>query len=313
MSLVNNYQPIPVILERLATAYPMQRRYAYDLMPLYQAETARDAYLAAKFGADHLKVEDFRRAASAEPKRITNNIEGYANIVVERYTVESAVDRGLYETAVPVVEKALLARERRLRFAYEKMFNSIEVGQVQAVADATKYPSANTSTPTGTDLWDNEASDPIEQIQAARLVIKSKTGWYPNKIVISDPVWQTLRRKESLLKNLPYTSLKAGLTPEDFGKICQIDKVVIADNMYNTGQQLDFTWSKNVILAYVPDVIYTLDEPVFGVTVRAPLGYADMREYYDERTTSDVVAVDERIGWSVVNYEAGYLFKNVIS
>ena len=50
----------------------------------------------------------------------------------------------------------------------------------------------------------------------------------------------------------------------------------------------------------------------FGIPVRAPLGYSEMRDYFDERTTSDVTAIDERLGWAVANYEAGFLFKNVL-
>ncbi|SFB88470.1 hypothetical protein SAMN02745150_01186 [Brevinema andersonii] len=313
MSIINNYQPIPAVLERIANGYASQRKFAYNLLPLYQAEVARDSYKVAKFGKDFLKTEDFRRASGAEPKRVKDNIEGWADIATYRYTVESAVDRGDMVTAEDVVKAGLLASERRLTRAYERLFNSIEVEQVKAVSDAAQYPSGNTSTPTGNNAWSHESSDPVAQIQKARQAVKSKTGFYPNKMVISDPVWQVLRRKDNLLAHMPMTSLKTGLTPEDFGKICQIDSVIIADNMVNTGQQLDFTWSKNVILAYVPDTIYTLDEPVFGITIRAPLGYNAMRSYYDDRTTSDVVAIDERIGWSVVNYEAGYLFKNVIS
>ncbi len=55
-----------------------------------------------------------------------------------------------------------------------------------------------------------------------------------------------------------------------------------------------------------------MEDMCFGLTVRAPLGYDNMRDYFDDKTTSDVTAIDERLGWAVVNYQAGFLFRNVL-
>lgn len=301
----------PIILERIAQRYPTQKRFGYELMPLYSAEVARDAYKIAKLDADHLKTEDFKRAYSAEPKRTNNNVKEWVTIPTNRYTVESSVDRAELVGAIDIVQSSLLMREARMKNAYEKLMLSIERQQIGDILDSKKYGS-HVLTPSGSDLWSAEASDPVEQIQEARMKIKNATGYYPNKIVISDNVWQKLRFKKNLVERLPNTSLKAGLTPEEFGKICNVAKVVIADTMYKNDGQLSFAWGDNVVLAYVPDNIYTLDALTFGITVRCPLGYANMRDYFEERTTSDVTAIDERLGWAVANYEAGFLLKEVL-
>jgi len=301
----------PVILERLAMSYPRQSRFAFELMPLYETEVARESYKIIKIGSDHLKIEDFRRAYGSEAKRTANNIEGFVNVAIDRFTVESAVDRAEVVGAIDVVQASLLKREARLRNAYDKMMNSIENTQITSILDASKYGS-HVQTVSGTDLWSHENSDPISQIQDARMKIKKATGLYPNKIVISDVVWQKLRYKKNLVECLPTTTLRSGITPEDFAKIIAVEKVVIADNMYQENNSLTFSWGANVVLAYIPKRIDTLETATFGITVRAPLGYAELRDYYDDRTTSDVTAVDERLGWTVANYNAGFLFKGVI-
>lgn len=301
----------PVILERLVMSYPRQARFAYELMPLYEAEVARDSYKIARLNGDHLNVEDFRRAYGAEAKRTNNTVKDWVTINIDRYTVESAVDRAEVINAPNVIQSSLLIREARLRNAYDKMMNSLEVSQIASVLDASKYKS-HVLTPTGTDLWSAENSDPVEQIQDARNKIKKATGLYPNKCVISDVVWQKLRFKKNLVDRLPNTTLRSGITPEDFAKIISVEKVVIADNMYQNNGQLAFTWGNNVVLAYVPKNIYSLETLTFGITVRAPLGYAEMRDYFDDKSTSDVTAVDERLGWAVANYEAGFLLKEVL-
>lgn len=306
-----NGSNIPVVLERIAQSYPAQKRFAYELMPYYPAEVARESYKVAKLGKDHLELEDFRRAAAAEPKRTNNKIKDWSIVTVDRFTVESAVDKSELVTAPNPIQASLLTRQARMKNAYEKMMLSIESEQINSILDHTKYGS-HLLTPSGTDLWGAEGSDPIGQIQTARMAIKKKTGFYPNKIVLSDKVWQVLRFKKNLVERLPNTSLKAGITVEDFARLTDIKHVVIADTMYSQNNELTFAWGNNAVLAYVPENILTLEEISFGITIRCPLGYADMRDYYEERTTSDITAVDERLGWAVTNYEAGFLFKDVL-
>ncbi len=301
----------PIVLERFAVNYPKQQRAAFELLPIYEAETARDSYKIAKFEPSHLEYEDFRRAYGEAAVRTQNQIQEWTSVYMSRYTIESSVDRAELVGAVDAVKSSLLLREARLKNAYDKLMNAIEADQFKSISDASKYGS-NVADLEGGDVWDGESSNPIAQIEAARKAVKDSCGVYPNKCVISDPVWQVLRTKENLLEKLPSTSLQSGLTPEDFAKIISVDKVIIADNMYHLEGELRYTWGSHVVLAYVPEKIYSLEDMCFGLTVRAPLGYSNMRDYFDDRTTSDVTAIDERLGWAVVNYQAGFLFRNVL-
>ncbi len=300
----------PIILERFAMNYPRQARFGYELMPLYEADLSKETYKVAQLGADHLTIEDFKRAYGDEATR-TQQIQQWVSVAMNRYTVESSVDRAELVGASDLMHSSLLARETRLRNAYDKLTNSIESEQVKIILDHTKY-GANTFTPKTEDLWSEEDSDVIQQIESARQKIKSSIGFYPNKCVISDTVWQVLRTKENLVDRLPSTTLQSGLTPEDFAKIIAVDKVIVADNMHYVDESLEYMWGDNVVLAYAPEQIFSLEELTFGVTVRCPLGYDHMRDYFDDRTTSDVTAIDERLGWAVANYQAGFLFRNVI-
>ncbi len=288
----------PILLERMVLSYPRQPRFAYELMPLYEAPVARDSYKIAKIGADHLELEDFKRAYGADAKRTLNKIEDWVVINTNRYTVESAVDRAELVGAVEIYQASLLLREARMKNAYDKLMNSIESEQIKSVLDGTKY-DGNIATPSGNDLWDTETADIVGQIEDARTAIKNKIGLYPNKCIISDVVWQKLRFKKSLIDRLPTTTLRSGITPEDFAKIIAVEKVVVADNMYMSNGQLSFAWGKNVVLAYVPKNISTLEDTTFGVTVRAPLGYAELRDYFDDKSTSG-----PPVGASLASYSA---------
>lgn len=313
MPINNPNQPVPAVLQQVASSYPLQRRYASGLLPLHQALTVRDSYKVAKLGGDFLKPEDLRRAYGAESKRWVENLAGYVDITCNRYTIESAVDWAELNGAEDVIKRSLLIREARLKSAYEKLLNSIEYGQVATLTNPASY-NGNTATLTGAAQWDHVDCDVVASIETYKKAIKEKIGVYPNHITISEPVWNKLKVKKNLLDKLPVTTLRAGLTPEDFGKIIGIPNVVIADTMLKLGGALAYPWAKSVVFAYNPvSIIDPEHEPVFGITIIRPLGYADIRSYEDNGRTSDVVAVDRFLGWGIVTPEAGFLLQNVVS
>lgn len=305
------HNPIPAILQRVALSAPRQKRCAGSLLPLYEADVARENYHVAIFDKSNLTIEDFAREYGSEAKRSSSKAENYAQINMTRYTVESSVDRGETEGSNNIVQSSLLLREERLQHAYNKLMNSIESKQIEMILNKDAYKDHN-FTPIEGQFWNEEGSNPVQDIIDAKDIIKKKIGFSPNTMVISEPVWKVLRLKKDLLQLLPNTSLKAGLTPENFAEIIGVEEVLIADNMSYNGQELVYCWGNSAVLAYVPKTIFTLDEPSFGITVRSPLGYHTMREYFDEKTTSDITAIDEKLGWTVSNYNAGFIFADLL-
>ncbi|MGL4367652.1 MAG: hypothetical protein ACRCTQ_05185 [Brevinemataceae bacterium] len=308
----NFYRPLPNILERLVLAAPRQKRCAGTLLPLYEADIARETYKVAIFDEHSLKVEDFARPYGAEAYRTDVVPTQSVEIKMSRYTVEASVDKAETEGSNNIIQASLLMREERLRHSYNKLMNSIEAMQVSEILQKGSYQT-HVFTPKAGTFWNEDASQPIQDILVAKDIIKKKIGFNPNTMVISESVWKALRNKKDLLTLLPNTTLRSGLTPEDFASIIGIEEVIIADGMIHNGKELVYAWGNNAVLAYVPKTLFTLDEPSFGITVRAPLGYHSMREYFDDRTTSDITSIDEKLGWKVSNYQAGFLFSDLIS
>ncbi|MGL4393986.1 MAG: hypothetical protein ACRCS8_02030 [Brevinema sp.] len=307
-----NHQHIPSILQRVALDAPKQKRPASHLLPMYEADIARESYRVAIFDENSLAIEDFAREYGAESKRPSSKLENFVELATTRYTIEASVDRGETEGSNNLMQSSLLLREERLLHAYNKLMNSIEAKQIALILDAPAYGD-HVSAPVTGQFWNENTSNPVEEIFKAKDLIKSKIGFTPNTMVISEPVWKVLRLKKDLLQMLPNTTLKAGLTPEAFAEIIGVEQVIIADNMIHNGTNLQYAWGENAVLAYVPKTLFTLDEPSFGITVRAPLGYQSMREYFDEKTTSDITAIDEKLAWAVSNYQAGFLFKDLLT
>ncbi|MGL4562239.1 MAG: hypothetical protein ACRCVW_00070 [Brevinema sp.] len=304
-------QSIPSILQRVALEAPKQKRSASTLLPMYEADVPRESYRVAIFDENSLAVEDFSREYGTEAKRASSKLSHYVEIPVTRYTIEASVDRGETEGSNNIMQSSLLLREERLVHAYNKLMNSIESKQIEIILNTKAYLD-HKFVPIDGQYWNEAGSNPVQTIFEAKDTIKSKIGFTPNTMVISEPVWKVLRLKQDLLQLLPDTTLKSGLTPEAFAEIIGVEEVVIADNMIHNGTELVYAWGENAVLAYVPKTLFTLDEPSFGITVRSPLGYQSMREYFDEKTTSDITAIDEKLGWAVANYQAGYIFTDLL-
>lgn len=305
-------KPIPAILERLALSAPRQKRAAGSLLPLYEADVARENYSVALFNEKNLQIDDFKRTYGSPAKRIDTKPSAFAKITMNRYTIEASVDRAETEGAQNVIQSSLLMREERLQHAYNKLMNAIETQQVQEILNANAY-GQHAFTPENGKHWNEKNSDPIQKILEAKDLIKMKIGVNPNTFVISEPVWKELRLKTDLLKLLPNTYLRAGLTPHDLAEIIGIEDIIIADGMAHDGEKLHYIWGDHAVLAYKPKSLFTLDEPSFGITVRAPLGYHSIREYFDEKTTSDITAIDEKLGWTIANYQAGFIFSHLLT
>ncbi|MGL5253792.1 MAG: hypothetical protein ACRC9L_02040 [Brevinema sp.] len=308
---MTNFEQMPAVLHRLAEDYPLNRRYAFGIFPAYEALIAKDSYKAAKFGGESLNPEDFLRENGKEAKRYSEIPHQTVEVPVHRYSIESSVDWSEHGHQEQEMKNQLLLLESRTKFAMEKLFNSIEARQIDLACDASLYPSDHVIKPS--KPWDDEDSDPIAQIEEAKNLIMSKIGIKPNRLTISDKVWQKLRVRRNLLSTLPDTMLRAGLTPEAFAEICGVQHVVIADTMWKKDGIMSSPWANNALLCYNPSTPSDpQNEPMFGVTIIRPLGYNDLRFYTDDARSSEVFAADRYLGWGIINPEAGVLFKDLI-
>lgn len=307
----NEISKIHPILEEAVKEFPKKERLSYALFPLYEAEVVRDVFEVGIFGENHLSLDKYKR--NYGERSYNKNKKPSKLMKTERYTIEAIVDKDELMGAVDVHKALILKQEERLELGYEGLMNSLEYEQMKQVCNKEAFETLGHFTePEAAQKWDHKDSNPIEHIAYAKQTIKSKIGFYPNTVIISDPVWQKLRYKKNLLDAVPFTQVRAGLTPEDFAHIIEVERVIIADSMIQTEGNMEFIWSQDVILAYVPKQLISLDKPSFGVTIRCPLTNENFRQWTDESSSTQITAIDEYIAWGVCNYEAGFFFKNVI-
>jgi hypothetical protein len=153
-----------------------------------------------------------------------------------------------------VVENAdspLQERRAAAEFATDKVLLKLER---DVAADVFGSGWTGCSTPGTT--WDDDASDPLQDVENAREGIVKLIGREPNVMVIGREVWTDLRHHPDLLDRIKYTSTGI-MTPQLLAQLFEVQKLLIGNAVYDSAQEgatasLGFIWGKHAWLGWVP-------------------------------------------------------------
>jgi hypothetical protein len=90
--------------------------------------------------------------------------------------------------------------------------------------------------------WDNSASNPMQDVDYNKQIVKSQTGFLPNTLVVSPDVFFALRNNPSVLDRIKYT--QRGIVSEDLlASLFGVEKFLVASAVQNSA-------SENVTASY---------------------------------------------------------------
>jgi hypothetical protein len=219
----------------------------------------------------------------------------------------------------------------------EKVTDSIRLNE--EVNGAAKITPANmplNTTLSGTSQWsDFTNSDPILDVDEAKNVVQQATGAMPNRLLLSTPVYLTIRNHPKIIDRVKYTGtgMHQPLSAEDLAQAFGVEKCIIAGALQQSvpmGQtdNLIRVWGDNALVYYRPPrpskrtlaLGYTF---VWMVTIAANgrmqgdlvnnTGGFLVRRYRYERRRSDVLGVEFYYDQHFIEPKAGFLFMDVIS
>lgn len=121
--------------------------------------------------------------------------------------------------------------------------------------------------------WDDPVnSNPVMDVDAAKTIILGTTGYEPNTLVLSYPVYTKLRQHPDIIDRLKYTNQVTGrtITAEMLASMFDVDQVLVSRAVENTGEEgaaddIDFVMGKHALLTYVAPSAGTL-QPSGGYT-----------------------------------------------
>lgn len=105
--------------------------------------------------------------------------------------------------------------------------------------------------------WDNDTSDPWQDIDTCVDAVVQSIGRMPNVAVMGWPVWKALRNHPDFLDRVKYTRASGRLEPGDLQSWFGFDKVLVGTSIYDNSTEGASTtnhthiWGKHFWVGYV--------------------------------------------------------------
>lgn len=181
------------------------------------------------------------------------------------------------------------------------------------------------SNPTGDqrELWSNDSSDPIKQVEAEVLRIMELTGYKPNKLTLSYPVYSALKNHADIIDRVKYGQTAGGPAIVNLNTLAQVfdvDEILVTSAIHNTAtegqdESNSFIAGKSALLTYsaqspsrrAPSAGYT-----FAWNVYSPAGMR-MRRHRMEVELSDLIVMDDAYDQKLVADDMGVLFTGIVA
>lgn len=263
-----------------------------------------------KFGKESFRMMNTRRAPGADKKRVQY---GYASdpISLMQDALEGVVPVEHQEEAMSVPGVDLGAS------AINMVLDVVDLGleyECAGIARAAgSYAATNKLTLTGTDRWsDPAASDPADDVNAAKEAIRRMTGHYPNTLLCGPSAFNGLKNHTKVKEQFKYTS-RESITAEMLAAFFDLKRVVPGAAVYLPETAVDTAaatdiWGDDAVLAYVPEAGASYQTPAYGYTYEL-MGYPQVEAPYFERSNDSWIypTKAERRPY-LVGADAGFLF-----
>ena len=172
------------------------------------------------------------------------------------------------------------------------------------------------ATLSGNSQWsDYTNSDPITAIEDQKATILKQIGHLPNSILVSYPVFKSLRNHPKIIDRFKYSQV-AVVQPDHLKSVFNVDNFYVGSAIKNLAKEgaadnLDYIWGKNALLFYRPPVAGRRTVSLgyqFTLAFGANNGGYFVKRYRDEARTADVVEVQLYFDAKVVAANAAYLW-----
>jgi hypothetical protein len=233
---------VSAALSNVAIKYKNPEFIAELVAPVVPVKKEADRYYV--FSREELRNLDALRAAGARANEVSWDVSTSTYQCEEYALAHMLADRIVDNADTPVKPRSTTTEKltKWINLGYEK--------RIQALAQSTATVT-NNATP-GTK-WDAASGQtPEADTDIAKTSIRRTAGTNPNTMVMSDPVWQAVKRWLKAQSDVTYDEwIKKGTPPP---KLWNLDLIVAGsvENTANEGQSdsISDIWNDNVLVCY---------------------------------------------------------------
>ncbi len=297
-------------LTQISIAYRNQAFVAEEVLPVVPVMKKNDVFF--KFSKQHFRSYKDAYAAGQRAQQIEVDLDARGFYMADGHALEDSITDDEREQADP---GAQLEVEKT-----EKLTNIIalneEIAFFSNVVNTTVISQNANLQSTPTSQWsDYVNSDPVAEVLKQRRAVQQQIGDFPNTMLISQPVLDTLANHPRILDRVKYTANGARnqLDEQDLARVFKVDKVLVSAALYQQSPEgeadnLGYIMGKNAMLFYRPPRP-GIRVPTFGYTFfwAKRSGVLRWRELSLE---SDFIRVKKFYAQQVVAANAAYLWLN---
>ena len=239
-------------LTQISIAYRNQAFVAEEVLPVVPVMKKNDVFF--KFSKQHFRAYKDAYAAGQRAQQIEVDLDARGFYMADGHALEDSITDDEREQADP---SAQIEIEKT-----EKLTNIIalneEINLFNNILTTTNI--AQNTTLSGTSKWsDYVNSDPVSVVLAARRSVQQQIGDFPNYLLLSQAVLDTLANHPRILDRVKYTANGARnqLDEQDLARVFKVDKVLVSAAIYQTSNEgeadsLGYLMGNNALLFYRP-------------------------------------------------------------
>src|SRR5271157_1978073 len=239
-------------LTQISIAYRNQAFVAEEVLPVVPVMKKNDVFF--RFSKQHFRSYKDAYAAGQRAQQIEVDLDARGFYMADGHALEDSITDDEREQADP---SAQIEIEKT-----EKLTNIIALNEEINLFNniLTTANITQNLTLSGTSKWsDYVNSDPVSVVLAARRTVQQQIGDFPNYLLLSQPVLDTLANHPRILDRVKYTANGARhqLDEQDLARVFKVEKVLVSAALYQTSNEgqadsLGYIMGKNALLFYRP-------------------------------------------------------------
>lgn len=275
-----------------------------------------------------LQAPDTSRARGAGYRRGTFEFTKF-NYSTNEFGWEEVLDERDLALYRDIIDAEGVSAQRAVDF----VLRSYEVAVAAKVYDTSVWTGASLTTAL-TNEWDDKTNaTPIEDIEAARLLIQAGSGLMPNALIMNRKQYHHLRNCDQMVNRIKYAGFDdpKSLSRAAIAEMLELDMIIVAggDNIKNTAKEgQDVTtasiWSDEYMMLAKVATSDDPREPCVGRTFIwtgdgvGAAGTAEelavvIEQYREEKVRGDIYRVRTEHGLEIMYPQAAHLLSNAIT
>ncbi|WP_046983763.1 major capsid protein [Delftia tsuruhatensis] len=303
---LSDVRVIDPILTEVARGYGSPNaKIASILFPIVSVKQRGGTILT--FGPESFRLVNTARAPGANTKRIQlGYAKGEYSLVDHRLEGEVPLENGDEAQTVPGIDLGAMA----VNTVQDVMANEREKLAADLARNPANYPTENKAALSGTSKWTDPNSNPAEDINDAKEVIRKKIGKKPNVMTVGPKVLSALRNHPKILDRISVTVDRVPATIDQLQRLLEIDRIVEGEATYYDGNGFQDMWGLDAILAFTtPASMQQRGSPNYGYTYQLQDRPQVEEPYFEKNPQTWYYPVSDAYRPVLVGATAGFLFQ----